>query len=95
MSKQVMDINVLPEYIANTFGVSKVRVQNNNSVLTIEPLLADNTVSTNQTVSLAKPLKITDGFNNKPGILTFDDFKSIQLLTKNYKFNRDDAYERD
>jgi hypothetical protein len=95
MSKQVMDINGLAEFIANTFGTSKVLVENNNNVLIIEPMLADSCDSTNQTASLGKPLKITTGFNNNPGTLTLDDFKSIQLLTKGYKFNRDDAYERD
>jgi hypothetical protein len=47
MSKQVMDINGLADFIANTFGTSKVLVQNNSNVLTIEPMLADNSDSAN------------------------------------------------
>jgi hypothetical protein len=95
MSKQSMNINALPEFIANTFGTSEVLVENNNRIITIEPMLTDTSDSTKNQVCLVKPLKIINGYNNKPGTLTLDDFKSIELCTKGYKFKRDDAYERD
>ncbi|MDR2368297.1 MAG: hypothetical protein LBF58_09355 [Deltaproteobacteria bacterium] len=85
MSKQVMDINCLAEFIANTFGTSKVLVQNNSNVLTIEPLLADNSDSTN----LENYVDET-----KAGTLSLDDFTELKLFTKGFKFNKDEANVR-
>ncbi|MDR1568788.1 MAG: hypothetical protein LBS33_08955 [Streptococcaceae bacterium] len=83
MFKQVMNVHVLAEYIAKTFGVSKVIVQNNNSFLTIEPMSADISDSANPKSSVDEA---------QPGTLSLDDFTEMQLCTKGYKFNRDDAY---
>jgi hypothetical protein len=59
MSKQAMNIHVLPEFIANTFGTfgtSEVLVKNNNRILTIEPVLTDKPDTTDLEISLDKPL---------------------------------------
>jgi hypothetical protein len=39
MTIQVMDINNLYEFIAKTIGSSKVLVQENNQIITIEPII--------------------------------------------------------
>jgi hypothetical protein len=86
MAKQVMNINNLAEFISNIYGTSEVLVENNNGILTIEPMSADNSDSAN-------PEPCVDGA--QPGTLTLDDFTEMQLFTKGYKFNRDDAYDRE
>jgi hypothetical protein len=85
MSKQIIDLNLLPDFVASQLGTSKVIVEKNNSILTIEPMLADNSDSTN----LENYVDET-----KAGMVSVDDFTEIKLFTKGYKFNRDDAYER-
>ncbi|MDR0690852.1 MAG: hypothetical protein LBF32_02200 [Streptococcaceae bacterium] len=83
MTKQIMDIDTLYEYIANTFGTTKVLVQKNNCVLTIEPISsAKNDL---ETISVDK---------TKAGTLTHDDFTELKIFTQGFKFNRDEANVR-
>jgi hypothetical protein len=83
MSKQVMNINVLADFIANTFDTSQVLVEKNNCVLTIEPVLSDKSDSSNLETIVDK---------TKAGALTLDDFKLADRFPKGYKFKRADAY---
>jgi hypothetical protein len=94
MSKQVMEINVLAEFIANTFGTSQVLVDKNNRILTIEPVS-----TTNQEVPISKHGQLTNNQeisvdHTKAGTLKLVDFTGIKMSTKNFKFNRDEANER-
>jgi hypothetical protein len=95
MEKQVMDINALGELLASTYGTSKVLVQANDNILTIEPLSKDTPEANAQEIRVGKPEKSTTVDETKAGTLTLDDFTEIKLFTKGYKFNRGDAYERD
>jgi hypothetical protein len=95
MEKQVMDIDALGELLANTYGTSKVLVQANDNILTIEPLSKDTPETITQDTYVPKPLNPHAKDKTKAGALTRDDFKAIKLFTKGYKFNRCDAYERD
>ncbi|MDR1870777.1 MAG: hypothetical protein LBS60_02425 [Deltaproteobacteria bacterium] len=86
MSKQAMNVNVLAEFIANSFGTSQVLVEKNNRILTIEPMLSDKTDSSNLETIVDK---------TKAGALTLDDFKLADRFPKGYKFKRADAYDCD
>jgi hypothetical protein len=83
MSKQIIDIRLLPDFVASQLGTSKVIVEKNNSILTIEPMLADNSDSSNLETIVDK---------TKAGALTLDDFKLADRFPKGYKFKRADAY---
>ncbi|MDR1872625.1 MAG: hypothetical protein LBS60_12030 [Deltaproteobacteria bacterium] len=85
MSKQVMNINVLAEFITNSFGASNVLVEINNRIITIEPILTDNSDSANPGTIVNK---------TKAGALKLDDFKDIRFSTKNFKFDREEANKR-
>jgi hypothetical protein len=95
MSKQVMALNVLAEFVANTFNTPQVLVEKNNRVITVEPMISDKSDSTNQEMCVDKPFKSKKVDKTKAGTLTLDDFKSAKLFPKGYKFNRDDAYDRE
>jgi hypothetical protein len=86
MSKQVMNLNVLAEFIANTFGTSKVLVDRNNSVLTIEPVSTTNkdVLINNHGQYTNNHERIVD--HTKAGTLKFVDFSGIKMSTKNFKF---------
>jgi hypothetical protein len=94
MSKQVMALNVLAEFIANTFNSSQVLVEKNNFGLTIEPVSATNADSSSNNIGQLTSSQEINVDETKAGTLTLDDFTEIKLFTKGYKFNRDDAYER-
>jgi hypothetical protein len=103
MTKQIMDIDTLSEYIANTFGTTKVLVQKSNCILTIEPILpakSDATIGMQELfvkhpeVSINKNLESISVDKTKAGTLTLDDFAGVKLFTKGFKFNRDEANER-
>jgi hypothetical protein len=94
MSKQVMNINVLADFIANTFDTTQVLVEKNNSVLTIEPVS-----TTNNDVPIKNHGQLTNNQersvdHTKAGTLKFVDFSGIKMSTKNFKFDRDEANAR-
>jgi hypothetical protein len=91
MINQIMDLKVLSDLIAKTFGSSKFFVRSNNGILTIAPLSTDNHVSTSQEVDIDKPLQSSNVDKTKAGALTSDDFKKIKLFPKGFKFDREEA----
>jgi hypothetical protein len=94
MINQIMDLKVLNDLLAKTYGTSKVLVSSNNNILTIEPLSTDNPVSTSQEVGVDNSLKSNYVDKTGPGTLTTDDFKAMRISTKDFKFNREELYER-
>jgi hypothetical protein len=94
MSKQIMDIDVLHELIANTFGTSQVLVEKNNRILTIEPVSTKNPVSSLKIRGQHTECQEKGIDKTKAGALTLEDFADIRISTKNFKFNRDEANER-
>ncbi|MDR1871800.1 MAG: hypothetical protein LBS60_07770 [Deltaproteobacteria bacterium] len=94
MSKQVMNVNVLAEFISNSYGASEVLVEKNNSIITIEPVSTDKSDSISQKASGDKPLKSISVDETKAGALSLDDFTEIQFSTKGFKFDRDEANAR-
>jgi virulence-associated protein VagC len=94
MSKQVMDINVLADFIANTFDTSQVLVEKNNRILTIEPLsMAKADCSINNQGQHPDCQDIGDD-KTKAGAFKLEDFTDIRFSTKNLKFDREDANAR-
>jgi hypothetical protein len=92
MEKQVMDINALGELIANTYGTSKVLVQANDNILTIEPLSKDTPEVADQEICVGKPETAVD--KTIPCTLTPEDFTGVKINTKGFKFDREEANAR-
>jgi hypothetical protein len=94
MTKQIMDESVLPQFIAHKLGTTKVIVQDNNSILTIEPLSSEKSDFTSHSVGVDLSLNSNSVNETRAGTLTLDDFTEIQISTKGFKFNREEANER-
>jgi hypothetical protein len=94
MTKQVMEINALHDFLINKFGTTKVLIQQNNRSITIEPFSSDNSDSTTPFINYNKILITANPDKAKAGALTLDDFKSIRLPTKDFKFDREEANAR-
>jgi hypothetical protein len=94
MTKQIINITLLSDFVAKHLGTSKVLVEANNNILTIEPAPLDMADSTNQEVGVDTPLKSNYVDKTKAGALTLDDFKAMEISTKGFKFNREELYER-
>jgi hypothetical protein len=94
MSKQVMNINVLANLIAKTYGTSNVLVEQNNGILTIEALSTTKPdCSLNSQGQLAEGQDISDD-KTKAGAFRLEDFTDIRFSTKDLKFDREEANVR-
>jgi hypothetical protein len=92
MTKQVMEINALPEFLSNIFGTTKVLIDHDNNTVTIGPLTSENSESADLVIKFKEPIIFPEGA--KAGALTLDDFKSIKLSIKGFKFDREEANAR-
>jgi predicted nucleic acid-binding protein len=88
MIKQIMDVTVLPQFIANKLGTSKVMVLENNNILTIEPFASNKPDFTSHNVGDDNPLQSISVDKTKAGALTLEDFTDLQISTKGFNLTR-------